>query len=79
VSTPKITLRAGPEQTGTSTANCQAGEAALGGGGVSIDGLLWNSSPSTTGGTPTDWEASAVETDGVTDATAQAYVVCAGP
>jgi hypothetical protein len=73
-----VTVRLGAASTRDSTAECNPGERAVGGGGFSSDGLLYDSSPSATGGTPTDWNASAEQADG-SDATVQAYVICAAP
>ena len=73
-----VTVRVGPEQSPRSTASCQAGERAVGGGGFTADGFLYDSSPSVTEGTPTDWQAAA-GTDGGGFGTAQAYVICVGP
>ena len=73
-----VTVRLGPESIPRSTATCQNGERAVGGGGFSIDGFLYDSSPSATDGTPTDWQAAAGTADGGM-ATAQAYVICAAP
>ena len=75
-----VTVRLGPDSpTGTSTASCNPGERAVGGGGFSPDGFLYDSSPNATSGTPTDWVASA-DTDFMgTPAQVQAYVICAAP
>jgi hypothetical protein len=72
-----VTVRLGPEESPRSTATCQPGERAVGGGGYSVDGFLYDSSPSVTDGTPTDWQAAAGTPDGGFG-TVQAYVVCAG-
>jgi hypothetical protein len=72
-----VTVRLGPEESPRSTASCQPGERAVGGGGYSPDGFLYDSSPSVTEGTPTDWQVAAH--DGTDFATAQAYVICAAP
>jgi len=77
-----VTVRVGPDVAGTSTASCQSGERAVGGGGIATgtDGVLWASNPTPTSGTPTGWEADAVVRTGVTTSdTVQAYVVCAAP
>jgi hypothetical protein len=74
----KVPVRVGPEDSPRSTAKCQPGERAVGGGGFSVDGFLYDSSPSVTEGTPTDWQAAAGTPDGGFG-TAQAYVVCASP
>jgi len=65
----------------TATATCNAGDRAVGGGGVTNnnDVYLTQSRPNTTGANPTGWSVSAAE-DGtnVTAAwTVTAYVVCA--
>jgi hypothetical protein len=76
-----VTVRVGADVGGTSTASCQAGERAVGGGGVAtgVDGVLWASNPTPTSGTPTGWEADAVDRAAGTTDTVQAYVVCALP
>lgn len=77
-----VTVRGGAEETGTSTASCQTGERAVGGGGISSNGVLYNTTPSEVSGTPTAWEASAVTGTGTGTGTAadvQAWVVCAAP
>jgi hypothetical protein len=76
-----VTVRVGADVAGTSTASCSAGERAVGGGGIATgpDGVLWASNPTPTAGTPTGWEADAVDrATGAVD-TVQAYVVCAAP
>src|SRR3954453_22019589 len=76
-----VTVRVGPDVATTSTASCQSGERAVGGGGVATgaDGVLWATNPSPTSGTPTGWEADAIDRGtGATDSV-QAYVVCAAP
>jgi hypothetical protein len=76
-----VTVRVGPDVSGLSTASCLAGERAVGGGGTATgtDGVLWDTGPSQLTGTPTSWDAQAVDrTAGTTDF-AQAYVVCAAP
>jgi hypothetical protein len=77
-----VTVRVGPDVSGTSTASCGAGERAVGGGGVATgaDGALWASNPTPNSGTPTGWEADAIDTvAGTLDDPVQAYVVCASP
>jgi hypothetical protein len=74
-----VTVRLGPAASGTSTATCNAGERATGGGGFSSDGFLFDSSPNATSGTPTDWVAQAELGDGSGPAQVQAYVICASP
>ena len=76
-----VTVRVGPEVSAVSTASCNAGERAVGGGGVApgVAGALWDSSPTQASGTPTSWNAQAIDvTTGAAD-TVQAYVVCASP
>jgi hypothetical protein len=76
-----VTVRLGPDVADTSTASCQSGERAVGGGGVATGaaGVIWASNPAPTSGTPTGWEADAIDRGtGATDSV-QAYVVCAAP
>ena len=76
-----VTVRVGPDVTGTSTASCPSGERAVGGGGIAtgVDAVLWASNPTPTSGTPTGWEADAVDlVTGAIDSV-EAYVVCAAP
>jgi hypothetical protein len=75
-----VLLRSGPVALGFSTATCNPGERAVGGGGFTSDpqSFLYNSAPSVVSGTPTDWEAGAETTAGL-PAEVQAYVVCASP
>ena len=51
---------------------------ALGGGGTSSDGFIYDTSPNVGSGTPTGWVASAEQADG-SDAQVQAWVVCGAP
>jgi hypothetical protein len=77
-----VTVRVGPDVSGTSTASCQGNERAVGGGGVATgaDGALWASTPTPNSGTPTGWEADAMDTvTGTLGDPVQAYVVCAAP
>jgi hypothetical protein len=76
-----VTVRVGPEVAATSTASCNSGERAVGGGGIAtgIDGVLWNSTPTQTSGTPTSWDADALDVTAGTADTVQAYVICAAP
>lgn len=76
-----VTVRLGPEVGDTSIASCQTGERAVGGGGIATgaDGVLWASNPTPTSGTPTGWEADAVDRAAGTTDTVQAYVICAAP
>jgi hypothetical protein len=76
-----VSVHSGPDVAGTSTASCPAGQRAVGGGGIATgaDGVLWASNPTPLSGTPTAWEADAVDrATGAVD-TVQAYVVCAAP
>jgi hypothetical protein len=75
---PTITVRTGAVTTTDASADCATGEAALGGGGTTSDGFIYDTSPNVTSGTPTGWVASAEQADGST-ATVQAWVVCAAP
>jgi hypothetical protein len=70
-----VTVRSGPvAPSGSSTASCNPGERAVGGGGVSAAGFLDSSRPlQDPGQTPTAWTASAGGDD------VQAWVVCAAP
>jgi hypothetical protein len=70
-----VTVRSGPvSPSGSSTASCNPGERAVGGGGVSVAGFLDSSRPlQDPGQTPTAWTASAGGAD------VQAWVVCAAP
>ena len=77
---PTVTVRSsGAEEPDTATADCNAGEAALGGGGTSSDGLIWDTGPKEATGTPTGWTAQAVQGDGTSSAMVQAWVVCGAP
>jgi hypothetical protein len=75
-----VTVREGAAATGTSTASCNPGERATGGGGFTdaASSFLWESAPVQTSGTATTWSASAQNTTG-TDVNVQAYVICAAP
>jgi len=74
----KVTVREGASAAPTSVADCEPGERAVGGGGFTADGALYESAPSATSGTPTDWVASAQTASGA-DAQVQAWVICAAP
>jgi hypothetical protein len=76
-----VTVRVGPDVLGLSTASCVGTERAVGGGGVATgpNGVLWDSSPSPAAGTPTSWDAQALDSSNGADDTVQAYVVCASP
>ena len=75
-----VTLRLGPDQSGSSIASCLPGERATGGGGfvTQADSFLFDSSPPTNAQPPTQWQAQAETALGAA-ATVQAYVVCAAP
>jgi len=78
--TPIITVRSGPTESGTSDADCEIGEAALGGGGTpATGGFLTDSAPLVDlGDVPVSWTASATDKDGAAvDVTA--WVVCGAP
>ena len=74
-----VTVRSSAEQSDSATASCQPGETALGGGGTSSDGLLWDTGPVQESGTPTQWIAQAVQGDGSTTALVRAWVICGAP
>jgi hypothetical protein len=72
-----VTVREGAPGVNRSNASCQPGERAVGGGGTTSNGVLDESKPTPTGGTPTGWTATAY--DGMSTADVQAFVVCAAP
>jgi hypothetical protein len=77
---PIITVRSGATQSGTSEADCEIGEAALGGGGTpATGGFLTDSAPLVDpDDVPVSWTASATDTAGAAvDVTA--WVVCGAP
>jgi hypothetical protein len=80
-----VTVRSGPAELGTSVAECNPGERAVGGGGITGDpgGYLWNSTPAEdVGQTPTAWTASAASALDTTlddPVNVQAWVICAAP
>jgi Collagen triple helix repeat (20 copies) len=80
-----VTVRSGPVALGDSIASCNAGERAVGGGGISGDagGYIWNSTPlQDAGQTPTAWTASAASAEDTTldePVNVQAWVICAAP
>ena len=76
-----VTVRVGADVSGISTAACVGAERAVGGGGIATgaDGVLWDSSPTQDSGTPTSWDAEAVDRAAGTVDTVQAYVICAAP
>jgi hypothetical protein len=75
-----VIVRSGPEAEGISVASCNPGERAVGGGGTTPAGFLWDSGPTENAGqVPTGWVAQA-DDDGVDPApTVQAWVICASP
>jgi hypothetical protein len=76
-----VTVRVGDNVVGTSTASCVDDERAVGGGGVATEmfGVLVSSRPTQDTGTPTSWQATALDSAlGQVDG-AQAYVICASP
>jgi hypothetical protein len=81
----KVTVRVGPAELGTSTASCNPGERATGGGGFGLDAgsYIYNSRPvQDAGETPTAWAAQAASAADATldePLTVQAYVICAAP
>ena len=80
-----VTVRVGPVELGASTASCNPGERAVGGGGFTGDdgGYLYNSTPAENAGeTPTAWTASAASAADATldePVNVQAYAICASP
>jgi hypothetical protein len=73
-----VTVRPGASASGTSTASCNQGERATGGGGISSNGFIVDSTPSPQSGTPTGWQAQA-DDGGGNPANVQAFAVCAAP
>jgi hypothetical protein len=77
-----VTVREGTEESGVSTASCLAGERAVGGGGTATgeDGALWDTAPTQLTGTPTSWDARAIDvTTGTLGDPVVAWVICASP
>jgi hypothetical protein len=78
-----VTVRLGPDTVGVSTASCVGAERAVGGGGTPTTagdfGVLEKNSPTQTSGTPTSWDADALNSSNGQDTTVQAYVICASP
>jgi hypothetical protein len=80
-----VIVRSGPVSLGDSTAHCNPGERAVGGGGFTGDtgGYLYNSTPlEDVGQTPTAWTASAASAEDTTlddPVNVQAWVICAAP
>jgi hypothetical protein len=79
----KVIVRSGPFANGDSTASCQPGEVATGGGGIvnpaEAESWIWNTTPvQLNGQVPTAWEASAENKVG-NPSLVQAYVICAAP
>ena len=79
VGMPTLTVRSsGAEEPDSAVADCDTGEAAVGGGGTSSDGFINDTGPNVSSGTPTGWIAQAAASDG-SSATVKAWVVCAAP
>jgi hypothetical protein len=80
-----VTVREGPMSEGESTASCNSGERAVGGGGFTPEsgGYIFNSTPvEAAGQTPTAWTASAAsaaEDSFDEPVQVQAWVICAAP
>ena len=78
-----VTVRVGPDATGISTASCLDTERAVGGGGTPTTpgdfGVLVSSTPTQVEGTPTSWDAEALNSSNGQETTVQAYVICAAP
>jgi hypothetical protein len=72
-----VTVRQGAFSTNAS-ADCQPGERAVGGGAFSTQGVLYLSAPNADTGTPTGWEAGAVDVN-ADPVPAQAWVICVSP
>jgi hypothetical protein len=72
-----VTVRQGALATNRATASCQPGERAVGGGAATSNGLLDETKPTPSSGTPTGWTATAF--DGAGTADVQVWVVCAAP
>ena len=73
-----VTARVSNEGLGVTTASCDTGERAVGGGALSSDGYLVAVGPNVTSGTPTGWAAQADDGFGG-DAHVRVSVVCAKP
>ena len=69
-----VTVREGTPAI-DAVAACNPGERAVGGGAFSATGVLYLSAPKESSGTPTGWEAGAVDETGTVPA--QAWVICA--
>jgi hypothetical protein len=76
-----VAVRLGLDTLGISTASCVGEERAVGGGGAAtgINGVLESSGPTQDSGTPTSWDANALDSSNGADSTVQAYVICASP
>jgi hypothetical protein len=72
-----VTVREGAAATNRSNASCLPGERAVGGGAATSNGLLDETKPTPSAGTPTGWTATAY--DGMGTADVQAWVICAAP
>jgi hypothetical protein len=77
-----VTARVGPQGSGQAFAECNPGEVAVGGGGLTSDvalTFLSLSEPVPFSGTPTGWQVAAQRTDGINSEGIRAVVVCAAP
>jgi hypothetical protein len=78
-----VTVRGGTQGTGESTALCNPGEVAVGGGGLSFDpelAFIRSSIPIPTGSpTPTGWSVFAARLDGTGAIATESVVICAAP
>jgi Collagen triple helix repeat (20 copies) len=80
-----VTVRQGPAAVLTSSAMCNPGEVAVGGGGFTENSpcdeptFLASSAPIPTTGRPTGWRVTGVTVTGGVSPSVQAYVVCAAP
>ena len=78
-----VTVRQGAAGVGSSTATCNPGEVAVGGGGFTLETgeptFLTFSAPTPTTGRPTGWNVTAGTVAGSAAPNVQAYVVCAAP
>lgn len=72
-----VTVREGAPSTDRGTATCEPGERAVGGGARTASGLLDETKPTPSSGTPTGWTATAYDGSGTADI--QVWVVCAKP
>jgi hypothetical protein len=70
-----VTVREGTPAMNRANAGCQPGERAVGGGAATSTGLLDETRPTPSSGTPTGWTATAYDGSGTADV--QVWVVCA--